>query len=335
MPPVQPRSGLVRPQDMETLRRATPRTRVLARASLGLTLLTAAACSASFGSGASDYRAEPAGPTPSAPSTPPAEPTPSSPTPTPTPSPSTPSAPAAAVPWERIDAFHRSDRGTYTEAIELIEDDGDTETMIDETGRFDLAASYMERSIRYPSDELDPDSTYTLLYAEGTILLGHPDLPEACGAEWVEVTTANSEAVLGYTARPADLLAVVPLDALDWVRGEPVHVATTAAGSTYEVTVPADVVVTLSSDTMSDSEVRAALADIEVTAEVLLPPEGGALGFTVDLTEAHRAMDFPADLGPGDIVRTSWTVTPDIPAFDTAAPTDVTDAGCLDLQSET
>jgi hypothetical protein len=248
---------------------------------------------------------------------------------TPSPSP----APDDAVPWESIDAFHEADRGRYTEVVTVVED-GYAEIVAQETVRFDLALPYVERSFRVPSDKADPLRDLEIVYTDDALLMWHADLLEICGAEWVDMADVDLEEFLGLAMDPADFLAIKPLDVLDLALEAPQHVETTDKGSTYRVTVPADVGATLPDHLLDDDEALATLAETEVVAEVLLSRTGGSLEMTIDYTDALRAVS-PKTVPPGALIRNSWTITPDIPEFDTTLPDDVADGSCLDVELET
>ncbi|MBB5791356.1 hypothetical protein HD601_005931 [Jiangella mangrovi] len=290
------------------------------RAGLGLAVLAAAGCAAGIGSpGAADV-------VPSA--SPSVEPAPAEPSPV---AESTPApAPDDAVPWETIDAFYEAARGRYTEVVQASTDGILYETILQETVRYDLDAPYLERTVRIPTAGADPLGDLKFVYTDTSILMWNPGAADACGTPWVDMTDVDYGAILGFDTDLEEFLAVKPLDILDWAVDEPRHIETTPEGSTYEVTVPADMTLSITSDMARNPEDYEAILDMEAVVEVLLPPDDGSLRMSVDVTDVYGAIGGGRGLPAGDTAHTSWTLTPEIPEFDTTLPTDVADHTCMD-----
>lgn len=295
-----------------------------ARAGLGLAVLAAAGCAGLGSPGAADFR-------PSAAATHPAAVTPE---PAAASEPATDSAPPAdAVPWDTVDAFYDAERGRYTEVTGISGPGYAHQILMQETVRFDLAAPFLDRTVKAPAEMLEADTPpgdLRFVYTDEVMLMWHPLGLERCGTHWIDMTDAAYGDVLGFDLRPGDLLAVKPLEVLASALDEPRHIDTTSAGSTYQVTLPADMGMGLSSAMLDDPEALDALLEIDVVAEVVLPRSGGSLTLSVDFTEAHRVLDAAGDLPADAAVRTVWTITPDIPEFDTSLPDDVAEGSCLD-----
>lgn len=247
----------------------------------------------------------------------------------PTPAP----APGNAVPWDAIETFYEAGRGRFTEVVHGSRDGRIQETLLQETVRYDLDAPYIERTVRLPTDEADPLGDLKFVYTDTVMLMWNPGVTEVCGTPWVDMTDADFGAVLGFDADPETFLAVKPLDILDWALDDPRHVETTDDGTTYEITVPAETTLSITSDMIENPEAYESALEMQVTAEVLLPRDGGSLRLSIDLTEVYRTID-PEDM-PAGTIRTSWTLTPDIPPFDTTLPADVADHTCMDPGTST
>ena len=297
-----------------------------ARAGLGLAVLAAAGCAGIGSPGAADLR-PPATSTPSA--SPAAEPTSGAePEPAAEPAPAPP--PDDAVPWDMIETYYEAGRGRYTEVVQASEDGRLQHTLMQETVRYDLEVPYIERTVRMPTDEADPLGDLRFVYTDTAMLMWNPGVAETCGTPWIDMSDADFGSILGYDPDPDELLVIKPLDILDGAVDEPRHIETTDDGSTYHVTVPAEMTLPMSSDMAENPETYEPILDLQVEAEVLLPPDGESLRMTIDLTEVYRAIDDGRSAPANGTIRTSWTLTPDIPPFTTTLPADIADMTCMD-----
>lgn len=218
--------------------------------------------------------------------------------------------------------------------MQASEGGGDVhQTLSQEIVRFDYEAPYFERTVMVPDDLLDEDTPpgdLKFVYTDEVILMWHPRGLEQCGSHWIDLTGLDYGETTGHAIAPEDFLVVKPLDVLDWAIDDPVHVETTELGSTYHVTVPSDVGISLSEELLNDPETLDILAETEVVAEVLLPRDGGSMKVSIDFSDAYHAIDTDRRLRPGAGFRTTWTITPDIPPFDTTLPDDIAEGDCMD-----
>jgi hypothetical protein len=247
-----------------------------------------------------------------------------------------PTEPAAAedVPWEALQEYLAAPRGRYTK-VHGVNDSGQQATIMQETTRFDLDASYVQREVKIPPDSMPaeqaaqfPDGlTFGIIQTGTQFLMSSPEVQEACGTPWIDMTTAATLPPIPGLSEDRVGLLVEPLDVLGQAVGEPEHIETTAAGSTYEITLPAAAGFTLAAEQRSNPTIMDTLNSMETVAEVTLPAGGGALEMSVDFTEVFGAISGGA-LPAGVVVRTEWTVSPDVPAFDTTVP-EVADPSCF------
>ncbi|MBB5791357.1 hypothetical protein [Jiangella mangrovi] len=239
------------------------------------------------------------------------------------------------VPWETLQDYLAAPRGRYTK-VHGVNESGAQTTMLQETTRYDLEAGYLERTIEIPADgmpseqaALAPDGlTFGVIQTGTAYYMSVPGIEESCGASWVDLTSSdNLPSVPGLTD---DLLALIiePLDVLDQAVGEPVHVETTAEGSTYEVALPAAAGLTIAAEQRTNPSVVDTLTSMETVAEVLLPPDGGALEVSIDFSEVMGELSgqpFPE----GTVMRSYWALITDLEPFDTSLPADIADGSCL------
>ncbi|TDC49108.1 hypothetical protein E1212_19235 [Jiangella ureilytica] len=238
------------------------------------------------------------------------------------------------VPWETLQTYLAAPRGRYTK-VHGLNESGSQTTIVQETTRFDLDAGYVERTMKIPAAILPPDMAaeapngldFSFIQTASAFLMSHANMPETCDAKWVDMTENGLPAIPGLS-KGEQALIIEPLDALRRAVGEPVHLETTAEGSSYEITLPADAGLTISAQQRTDPAVVDTLAGLQTTARVLLPADGGPLEVGIDFSQVMSALagqPFPK----GTVIRTDWTVSTDLRPFDTSLPTDLADPSCL------
>ena len=230
---------------------------------------------------------------------------------------------AAATPvgWQRVDDLLAAPLGEYHKAVVLGEG-GEFVAVSDEWVSYDLASGLVDRrlGVRVDPRTGDPapaasrdDPTLWFVHTPDGAYMHVPAIEQECGSAWADMGVAGG------------MPSLEPLDALRAAGPSAEPVRTDAAGTTYAIAVPGAMGIDTTTGFFADNpDLVEQLAELDATAEVLLPSDAGPVQLSVDLTDAL------ATIGqPGVEATARWELTAPLASVDITPPTAaVTEGEC-------